>query len=159
MNENTSVEITRQIRPAPAITLRAVWHPLIGWAHPRHRGALRTQLLSPRALRTLRSTRKIIAGGRHRGVTAVARLLLQSRTLSSSATLVSRNRSTRTISSARDSSSNPDTAQDHHSWKHDRHPDTPKINYGPQCLPSNRTRPRGLLDGRKSCPSRVRRRR
>src|ERR671917_131935 len=36
------------------------------------------------------------------------------RTRSSSATLDSRNRSTRAISSSRDSSSNPDTAQDHH---------------------------------------------
>src|SRR6185312_14651840 len=49
------------------------------------------------------------------------------RTRSSSATLDARNRSTRAISSSRDSSSNPDTAQDHHISRSPSTPDTPKI--------------------------------
>ena len=49
------------------------------------------------------------------------------RTRSSSAALDSRNCSTRAISSSRDSSSNPDTAQDHHISQPTHHTDTPKI--------------------------------
>jgi hypothetical protein len=45
----------------------------------------------------------------------------------SSAALASRNRSTRAINSSRDSSSNPDTAQDHHISQPLITPDTPKI--------------------------------
>ncbi len=69
-----------QIRPTPATTVRAVRHPLIGRAHPRHRVALRARLFPPPAPRTLRPlrrrlrpARKIITGGRHRRVAAVAR--------------------------------------------------------------------------------------
>lgn len=75
----THIRSPRQIRSAPAVTLRAVRHPLIRNRHPRQ-GAARRALLrapSPPSILTrpgcrLGLPRKVITGGRHRGVPAVA---------------------------------------------------------------------------------------
>src|SRR5918997_6220496 len=116
----TSCASARSVPPTPA--LRAVRHPLIRDAHPRHRVALGTLLLSrlaPRVLRPLQcrlspSGRSSLEGGMEELPLFREPCRSSRRTRSSSATLDSRNRSTRAISSSRDSSSNPDTAQDHH---------------------------------------------
>jgi hypothetical protein len=57
------------------------------------------------------------------------------RTRSSNAALAARNWRITAISSSRESSSKPNTAQDHHRSQLPVTDDTPKINYQPECLP------------------------
>lgn len=118
-----------QIRPAPAATRRAVRHPLIRDAHPRHRAALRVLLLSPLAPEPFARSgagfalpgRSSLDGGMEELPLLREACRSSHRTRSSSAAFASRNwlitpacSRASAISSSRDSSSNPATAQDRH---------------------------------------------
>jgi hypothetical protein len=111
-----------QIHPASAPALRAVRHPLIRDAHPRHRVALgaccfprwRPEFFARFGVGFALPRRSSLEGGIEELPLFREACRSSRRTRSSSATLDSRNFSTRAISSSRDSSSNPDTAQDHH---------------------------------------------